>query len=192
MSNVLPSSRAADVGRSAAVSGCGRYRWWLRRTLPGGPGRVVCFLMLNPSRADATIDDPTIRRCWGFARRWGFGVLEVRNLFCWRSAEPRSLLTAADPTGGPRGDRELVAAAGADLVVAAWGGWVPFERDRVALRLLGGRRLMCLGRTRNGGPRHPLYVSGATGLEVFPAPFPLTAAGRCCSIPQRGLRAGGG
>ena len=158
---------ADGVGRSAAVSRCGRYRWWLRRAVPGGSGRAVCFLMLNPSRADATVDDPTIRRCLGFARRWGYSVLEVRNLFCWRSSDPRSLLTAADPAGGVRGDRELAAAADADLVGAAWGGWVPFERDRAALALLGGRPLMCLGRTKGGGPRHPLYVRGEAELEVF-------------------------
>jgi hypothetical protein len=92
------------VERSAAVSRCGRCRWWLRRTDPrGGSGRVVAFLMLNPSTADAQRDDPTIRRCLGFARAWGYSVLEVRNLFAWRATDPRELLTAADPVGGRRG-----------------------------------------------------------------------------------------
>jgi hypothetical protein len=128
---------------------------------------IVCFLMLNPSTADGRRDDPTIRRCLGFARAWGFSVLEVRNLFTWRATEPRDLLTATDPTGGERGDQELRRAAEADLVVAAWGAWVPFERDREALAMLSGRRLVCLGRTKNGGPRHPLYVRGATRSEAF-------------------------
>ena len=116
--------------------------------------------MLNPSTADARRDDPTIRRCMGFARLWGYSVLEVRNLFAWRATDPRELLTAPDPTGGPRGDRELQAVAKADLVIAAWGARVPFARDREALALLGGCDLKCLGRTRNGQPRHPLYVRG--------------------------------
>jgi hypothetical protein len=158
------SWRDAVTG-TAAISDCGRYRYVLGRRWGDGPH--VAFIMLNPSRADATADDPTIRRCLGFARAWGFEALEVRNLFAWRSANPRALLAVPDPTGGRRGDRELRAAAAADLVVVAWGAWVPFTRDRAALALLGGCRLMCLGRTRNGQPRHPLYVRGDTRLEVF-------------------------
>lgn len=123
--------------------------------------------MLNPSTADHRRDDPTIRRCMGFARAWGYSILEVRNLFAWRATDPRELLTAPDPTGSRRGDRELRAVLDADLVVAAWGAWVPYARDRDALALLAGRRLMCLGQTRNCRPRHPLYVGGSTRLEVF-------------------------
>ena len=168
MPGLIPSARSEGVHRSAAVSRCGRYRWWLRRTFArGGPGRVVCFLMLNPSTADHRRDDPTIRRCMNFARAWGYSALEVRNLFAWRATDRRELRTAPDPTGGRRGDRELRAILDADLVVAAWGGWVPFARDRAALALLGGRRLMCLGRTRDGQPRHPLYLRGTTRPEVF-------------------------
>ena len=126
--------------------------------------------MLNPSTADARCDDPTIRRCLGFARAWGFSVLEVRNLFAWRATDPRKLLMAPDPTGGRRGDRELLIAGGADLIVAAWGAWVPFGRDQEALKMLGGGRLMCLGRTRNGQPRHPLYVRGDAELKLFDRP----------------------
>jgi hypothetical protein len=153
--------------RSAAISRCGHYRWWLRRSWAREHGLVVCFLMLNPSTADARRDDPTIRRCLGFARAWGFAILEVRNLFAWRATDPRELLAAPDPTGGSRGDRELASALNSDLIVAAWGAWVPFARDNEALALLGGRQLMCLGRTRNGQPRHPLYVRENTRLEVF-------------------------
>jgi hypothetical protein len=156
------------VQRSAAVSRCGRYRWWLRRNFDhDGPRTVACFLMLNPSTADARWDDPTIRRCLGFVRAWGYSVLEVRNLFAWRATDPRELLTAPDPTGGARGDRELRAIIDADLVIAAWGAWVPFARDREALTFFRGRRLMCLGRTRNGQPRHPLYVRSTARPEAF-------------------------
>ena len=148
MSIVAESDPRDRVERSAAVSRCGRYRWWLRRTVPEvESGKVVCFLMLNPSTADARRDDQTIRRCMGFARAWGCSVLEVRNLFAWRATEPRELLMASDPTGGPRGDRELRAAADADLLIAAWGAWVPFGRNRDALAILSGCDLKCLGRT---------------------------------------------
>jgi hypothetical protein len=194
--NLVLSAPAHDSRRSAAISRCGRYRWWLRRSFArGGPGRVVCFLMLNPSTADHRRDDPTIRRCLGFARAWGYPILEVRNLFAWRATDPRELLTAPDPTGGRRGDRELRAVLDADLVVAAWGAWVPFARDRKAVSLLAGRQLMCLGRTRSGRPRHPLYVRGTTRLEVFDgyaesASHVMGTAPSGTSVPGLGSRVG--
>jgi hypothetical protein len=152
--------------RSAEVSPCGRYRWWLRRSFVTGDGRIVCFVMLNPSTADALEDDPTIRRCVGFARAWGFSCLSVRNLFAFRATNPQALLWAEDPVG-PQGDAELRAARTADLVVAAWGAHVPFGRDRQALRLLVGVPLVCLGLTKHGHPRHPLYVRS----DVRPIPY---------------------
>ena len=90
--------------RSAEISECGKYRWWLRRRWADGP--VVCFVMLNPSTADAEQDDPTIRRCIGFAQAWGCGALEVRNLFPFRATNPADMLKAAkagvDIRGGSR------------------------------------------------------------------------------------------
>jgi hypothetical protein len=149
----------AGLSRSAELSACGRYRWWLRRAWEhGGDGRTVCFICLNPSTADALADDPTVRRCLGFARAWGFSALDVRNLFALRATDPRELLTADDPAGGVRGDLELAAARAYPLVVCAWGTSVPFGRDREALRLLAGKPLYVLGLTKNGMPRHPLYV----------------------------------
>jgi hypothetical protein len=89
---------ASRIIRSAEVSECGRYRWWLRRgwqLLNRGEhviGRgVCCFVMLNPSTADDTYDDPTIRRCVQFATRWGYDALSVRNLFPWRATDPGDL-----------------------------------------------------------------------------------------------------
>src|ERR1700721_1892011 len=100
------------VSKSAEISECGQYRWWLRRSWVrrDSETKTVCFVMLNPSVADGIVDDPTIRRCIGFTRSWGYSVLSVRNLFPFRATEPRSLLTATEPTGGERGDVELMAA----------------------------------------------------------------------------------
>src|SRR5438132_5915755 len=97
--------------RAAEFSACGRYRWCLRRSWRhGGDGRTVCFVMLNPSTADALSDDPTVRRCMGFARSWGFSVLSVRNLFALRTPDPVELRRADNPVGGKRGESALLSA----------------------------------------------------------------------------------
>lgn len=167
------------IERSAEISECGRYRWWLRRSwqiwdahrghIPGKG--VCCFVMLNPSTADGTQDDPTIRRCIGFASSWGYDTLSVRNLFPWRATDPKELFHASTVTGGHRGDVELLAACTADMVVAAWGAGVPFGRDVEALRMFRGAfpgvPIYCLGTTKFGKPRHPLYVKADTQPQPF-------------------------
>lgn len=142
---------------SAALSPCGRYRYRLGREWPGGHGTVL-FVMLNPSTADAEVDDPTVRRCVGFARRWGFRRLEVGNLFARRASKPSELWRVPDPIG-PENDYHLVEMSkGADCVVAAWGQNVgQRRRDLQVLRILDGP-VAHLGLTRRGYPRHPLYL----------------------------------
>ena len=132
-----------------------RYRLWRRWS----PGPVVGFCMLNPSTADASRDDPTIRRCIGFARAWGYGGVEVVNIFALRATEPSRLRSARDRIG-PGNDAALVAAAArVDVLVIAWGvHGTLLERDRTVLALLNRTRLLALGWTRSGQPRHPLYV----------------------------------
>lgn len=144
----------------------GRYRYLLRRTW--GPGRRVAFVMLNPNAADGSTDDPTIRRCVRFARRWGFRSMDVVNLFAYRTRDPRILARVADPIGRDN-DRHLRrASARADLVVCAWGA-TPLARRRAAAvgRLLGRRAARCLGRTKAGAPRHPLYLRRDERLVRF-------------------------
>ena len=141
-----------------------RYRLWRRwkRSLP-----VVAFVMLNPSTADAQRDDPTIRRCIGFARRWGYGGIEVVNLFALRATQPRALQLAADPVGPRNAEHLARAARRAAAVVAAWGAdpAVGVRGAEIERRL--SRRLRCLGVTRSGAPRHPLYARGAANLVGF-------------------------
>ena len=172
-----PTQLLLGVGApgGAEVSPCGRYRYWLWRRWapPRGEGRDrVLFVMLNPSTADAGVDDPTLRRCIAFARAWGFGSLEVVNLFALRSPDPDRLLRggAADPEAiGPDNDTHLVVAANrADVLVVAWGAHpaAAARRDAV-LELLRGRPLHCLGTTRGGEPRHPLYVRGDVRPRVW-------------------------
>lgn len=171
---------AGHEHRSAHISECGRYRWSLRRSWQiwenglhvRGKG-VCCFVMLNPSTADALQNDPTISRCIGFARLWGYDTLSVRNLFAYRATDPKALLTAENPTGGHFGDAELLCAATANLLVVAWGASVPFGRESEALSLFAkhapGKTLYCLGTTQRGHPRHPLYVKADTQPIVFRA-----------------------
>lgn len=167
---------------SAEISDCGRYRWWLRRSWQffrdgqGVPGNGVCsFIMLNPSTADGRVDDPTIRRCIGFAKSWGYDTLSVRNLFPWRATDPAELgaIDSNIATGGSRGDAELLAALTADRVIVAWGANVPHCRDANVLamfrRAFPAVPLYCLGLTAEGKPRHPLYVRAATQPQLFEA-----------------------
>lgn len=150
---------------AATFDGTRRYRYRLDRDWGGGP--PVVFVGLNPNRADEVDDDPTIRRCVGFARRWGYGRLVVVNLFAWRARSPRALRAVAEPVG-PEADAFLRAAvAEADRVVACWGnGGTLRGRDAAVRRLLGP--CACFGLTGRGQPRHPLYLPADTPLQPLP------------------------
>lgn len=161
----MPASH--EVRRLARFSKCGRYRWSLERIWPDGNDQSICFVMLNPSTADAVVDDPTIRRCMGFARSFGYSRLIVRNLFPVRATIPKDLLKLENPSGGPLGLRALRAALNADKVVAAWGTFVPFQRMNIARRVFRRHALFCLGTTKDGSPRHPLYVRAEQGLISY-------------------------
>lgn len=158
-----------DLGSSARLSDDGLYRYELLRRWDHGP--VALWIMLNPSTADATMDDPTIRRVAGFCRRWGFGGLHVVNLFAYRTVDPRRLLDVDDPVG-PENDTTLARVLlTAPLVVAAWGAHpaAPPRAAAVAERASRlGRDLSCLGVTKDGAPRHPLYMPAASTLEPWP------------------------
>ena len=146
-----------------------RYRLWRRwdRSRP-----VVAFVMLNPSTADATRDDPTIRRCIGFARRWGYGGVEIVNLFAFRATDPRALRAAHDPEGPRNAAQVRRAASTAALVLAAWGADGAVGTRGAALERRLSPRLRCLGVTRSGAPRHPLYLRSSA------RPVPLSRARR--------------
>ena len=151
-----------------------RHRWSLTRCWHGlhEERKEALFVMLNPSRAGKLEDDPTIRRCVGFAQRWGMTGIRVMNLFSLVATDPRALYAAADP--GPLYEtRLLLASKEAALTVVAWGALVPqrrvLERRDAVLKLL--REPMCLGTTKEGHPRHPLYVPYAADPVRF-VPMP--------------------
>lgn len=144
---------------SAVISSCGQYRYWLERAGDLLAARPLPFLMLNPSTADAQLDDPTIRRCRGFAKTLGYSGIIVVNLYALRSTDPAALWAHPDPVG-PENDQHIIRATDSGEVVCAWGANAQRERVEDVVRMLryGGRRMHCLGTTRDGHPRHPLYV----------------------------------
>ncbi|MGN6518680.1 MAG: DUF1643 domain-containing protein [Dokdonella sp.] len=156
---------------SAVISSCGRYRYRLQRVQDAARARLL-FVMLNPSTADAVVDDPTIRRCIGFARDGGFGVVEVVNLFAYRATAPADLRRAGFPVG-PDNDAHIEhALRDADEVCLAWGaagGDAADARAQVVLPLIrrSGHRPMCLSVTRKGWPAHPLYLPASLRLRPF-------------------------
>lgn len=135
----------------------------------------MTWIMLNPSVADERVSDPTIRRVEGFSQRWGFGRALVVNLWSKRATEPGQLRRMKRPGGGSRNDAAILdAVAVAQTVVAAWGvhgAWR--SRDDAVLHLLADVEMRCLGLTKHGHPRHPLYVRGDQPLLGFQHPVML-------------------
>lgn len=155
---------------NALISPCGNYRYWLSRiwdeSRPSG-----AWVMLNPSTADATVDDPTIRRIVGFSQSWGWGGAKVFNLFALRSSKPDAMSEHPDPIG-PDNDRHLQSIPQQLPVIAAWGQWGDYlDRGRRVRIMLAaaGVELQCLGLNKGGSPKHPLYVSG----QVRPGRYSL-------------------
>lgn len=135
---------------------------------PGGAEPLVCWLMLNPSTADAEKLDPTLRRCQGFTEAWGFKGFVVCNLFGLRSTDPEGLHSVKDPVG-PLNDEAIARVVDrCAITVAGWGVHGTFgDRDTKVRELLGKRPVWCLGRNKNGSPKHPLYVPA----KVTPVSF---------------------
>ncbi len=160
-----------ESGATFDVTGTYRYTLWRRWSQEG---LQLAFIMLNPGTADAERNDPTIRRCIDFARTWGYGALEIVNLFAYRTSHPTNLYKIEDPIG-TENDRYLLQAVErcADLVLA-WGIHGTFlERDRAVLNLISQyktKTFNCLGVTKDGYPCHPLYVKKQTSLLAFHLP----------------------
>jgi hypothetical protein len=153
------------MDKGAQLSPCRTWRYVLWRIWdPSLP--IVTFVGLNPSTADETVDDHTIRRCIGFAKTWGYGGIYMINLFAFRATKPADLKKAADPIG-PDNDRILRAYhETSDRTVACWGNdGVFMGRDRVVIALLGD--VYCLGTTKGGHPRHPARLRTDTKPQLL-------------------------
>ncbi|WHX25113.1 DUF1643 domain-containing protein [Virgibacillus halodenitrificans] len=147
--------------RGAIIEQDEKYRYSLWRVWDEELPRVL-FIMLNPSTADSKEDDPTLRRCINFASKWGYGSLEVVNLFAYRTPNPKKLFEIPDPIGEKNDEYIEKALERSEKIILAWGtkGNL-FSRDQEVLKLLkkqSNKPLYALELTKNGFPRHPLYV----------------------------------
>lgn len=174
MSATSPETDALPIRRNASISRDGIYRWSLHRDWLRDLGRPhwVTFVMLNPSTADAEVDDPTIRRCIGFAKALGGTGLAVVNLYALRATQPTELWNAADPVG-PSNDAQLSMffqmAARYDFPInAAWGAHAKPDRVAKVLTMPGAERLQALHVTKTGAPGHPLYLPATATLRPWP------------------------
>ncbi len=161
-------NNVADIESGAIFDINGRYRYTLWRAWSTYHPRIV-FILLNPSTADEERNDPTIWRCMGFARAWNFGSMEVVNLFAYRATDARELFKVDDPVGEENNYYLIQAVERCSTVVVGWGTkGTLLGRDRQVMSLFAGRKdVHCLGVTKNGQPRHPLYLKGDTSLVPF-------------------------
>ena len=162
----------------ALMSDCGRYRYRLWRRWEGGEG-IVSFIMLNPSTADGLEDDPTIKKCVGFARRWGFQGLEVANLYAWRATKPEEMRRADDPIGPDNNKALRKNLRRADLAVCAWGAKADICRAAwfCGLAHSMGVDLHALDTNADMSPRHPLFIAADSKPDPFDHLSPAGIAG---------------
>lgn len=140
----------------AAISTCRKYRYALWRIWDESKPNAM-FIGLNPSTANEIDDDPTIKRCIGFAKSWGYGGLCMGNLFAFRATKPSDMFAASNPIG-PENDKWLIdLSKNAGIVIASWGNdGCYLKRSTVVMRLIPN--LYCLKINKTGEPAHPLYL----------------------------------
>jgi hypothetical protein len=168
--NLFGNNDGPTIG--AEISPCGAYRYHLWRIWDRGLPTMV-FVMQNPSTADANSDDPTIRKCVGFARSHGYGSISVRNVFALRATDERELLKHSSPFG-PCNTEHLLAVSGRwreTRLMLAWGNEFGGKRLRQYYReaesILLTQSPYCLGVTKSGSPKHPLFVPYSQEIVRF-------------------------
>lgn len=158
-----------DAASVAVYSDCESYRYSLTRVWEDQGGKVL-FVMLNPSTATEVQNDPTVERCERRARTLGFGGFRVTNIFAWRDTDPRKMRAAKDPIG-PHNDAAIIEGTDwADQVIVAWGTHgAHMDRGAEMAKLLRatGQPLYHLGLSKQGHPKHPLYLPYTQQPEVW-------------------------
>ena len=142
--------------KGASISECGRYRYLLWR-IWDREKPFISFIGLNPSTANAKKDDPTIRRCIGFAERWGYGGLYMVNLFAWRATNPKHMMSVEKPIGPLSDEYIKVAIENSELMIAAWGVNGQHRNRAEAVKKMIPN-LKALKINKRGEPAHPLYI----------------------------------
>ncbi len=160
----------SDLNYEAATfSPCRKYRYTLWRKWDDDWQTNFCmFIGLNPSTADEVQDDPTIRRCIGFAKNWGYSALCMTNIFAYRATDPKDMKSAEDPIGVDNDHYLIECATKARCVIAAWGNHGVFKNrsNQVSSMISMISPLLCLRVTASGMPSHPLYLPQT--LEPIP------------------------
>lgn len=161
---ITRSHTKGDAPSVAVYSACEHYRYALTR-IWDPQGRRVLFIMLNPSTATEIQNDPTVERCERRARALGYGAFRVCNIFAWRATNPRDMRAQTDPVGPANDDAIRDALRWTQDTIAAWGSHgVHLHRGRAVADLIRamGAQPRHLGLTRDGQPKHPLYISYTT------------------------------
>jgi hypothetical protein len=155
------------LDRTAVISPCGNYRYLLWRAWDHTKPRCL-FIMLNPSTADHEIDDATIRSCMRLAKALGYGSIEVVNLMAWRATHPKDLPGNPYAAMGPDNAKTIEAAVQrCAIVICAWGSHPRADLFKnMVLNIINEYHLniYCFGTTKNGSPKHPLYIKSGTLL----------------------------
>jgi hypothetical protein len=162
-----------DKEKSAVFSPCMRYRYCLTRVWNhiASEAGVVSFIGLNPSTADETVNDPTVARCIQYAKSWGMDGMMMLNLFAYRATDPKVMKTQEEPVGLSNDTFLESSVEHSAIVVAAWGTHgAHLERDRAVMKLLARFQIKCLGVTKDGHPKHPLYLRKNLTPMLFRTP----------------------
>lgn len=159
---------------SAIISPCGKYRYRLDRDVQP-EGLVFAYFGVNPSTADAVVDDPTVKKWLGFTQRKGGRKFIVGNVFAYRSTDVKQLRVTGDDLFGPDWGLHMSAIIQeADVLVPCWGALAKmpaFMRDTPGMLLqhlrASGKPVMSFGLNNDGTPKHPQMLAYATPLEVW-------------------------
>lgn len=159
---IVRDHTSGETTSLAWFSDCTKYRYLLTRTWDINRASVL-FIMLNPSTADEKKNDPTVKRCFDYAHRWGFGSMEVANLFAYRSTDPAQLMKVEDPIGPNNTDMITRSVKRVGMVIGAWGTNVPnpfyIKTAHLVMDVVTKyNHLYALSRTKEGMPSHPLYL----------------------------------
>jgi hypothetical protein len=159
-----------QMNHRTVFSDCRRYRYCLWRQwkdlLSPGPMRYVQWIALNPSTADETLDDPTIRRCIAFSKAWGYSAMCMTNIFAWRDTDPEKMKLVDDPVGPDNNQWLTVIAEDAGVIVAGWGNHgLHRKRNEQVIDLIPNLQCLWINETTRQ-PKHPLYLKG--NLKPFP------------------------